>query len=222
MRTLLTALLLLAPLQAETLESVLNHLDEAAASFQCLTAQIRMVKHTAIVDADDVSEGTIWVKRVKPHVSRLLIEFTVPDTFYVALSEKKGEIYRPKIATVEEYDVSKFRHLKDQLWLLSFGTAGRDLTMHYRVRLEGSESVGSTAAVKLELVPNSKEMLQQFPRLEMWIDTGHWQPVQQKFYDITPGDFRISTFTDIKLNVRFPDSRLEIHAPGAKRVHPQR
>lgn len=216
-------LFLSAGLSAQTLESVLREMDTAAASFQSLTAHIRSLKHTAIVNDDTVDEGTIWVKRVKPKVTHLLIEFTVPDTYYVAVSEKKAEVYRPKIATLEEYDVTRFRDLKDQFWLLSFGAAGRDLSSHYRVSLKGTESVADKPAVKLELIPKSPELLKQVPRIEMWVSTSHWQPVQQKFYDVTPGDYRLSTYTGIKLNVPIPDSRLRIRpAKGTKKIQPQK
>ena len=223
LRTLLILILLLAPVRAQTLETVLAQMDSAAASFRSLTAHIRSVKHTAIVNDDTTDEGTLWVKRIKPHVSHLLIEFTVPDLYYVGVGEKKAEVYRPKIATLEEYDTTRFRDLRDQFWLLSFGAAGRDLTAHYQVTLKGPEPVDGKPAVKLELVPKSAELKQHIPRIEMWVSSSHWQPVQQKFYDLTPGDFRISTYTNVKLNLPFPDSRLKIRpAPGTKRVQPQK
>ena len=216
-------LLLLVPLRAQTLDSVLAQMDTAASSFRSLTARIRSVKHTAIVNDDTVDEGTLWVRRVRPKVSHLLIEFTIPDTYFVMVSEKKAEIYRPKIATVEEYDTTRFRNLKDQIWLLSFGAAGKDLTAHYEVSLKGPDTIDGKAALKLELIPKSKELLQNIPRVEMWVSTSHWQPVQQKFYDITPGDYRVSTYTDLKLNASFPDSKLRLHLPaGTKRVQPQK
>ena len=215
--------LLLAPLEAESLESVLGRMDQAAASFQSLTAHVRSVRYTAIVNDETVDEGTIWVKRVKPGVMRLLIDFTVPDTYYVAVSEKKAEVYRPKVSTLEEYDITRYGDLKDQLLLLSFGAGGRDLTSHYSVTLKGNESVAGKPAVKLELIPKSKQLLEHVPRIEMWVSISSWQPVQQKVYDVTPGDYRLSTYTNIKLNVPIPDSRLRIRtAPGTRKVQPQK
>ena len=209
--------------RAETLESVLRQMDSAAAAFQSLTAHVRSVKHTAIVNDDTVDEGTMWVKRVRPRVSRMLIEFTVPDKYYVAISEKKAEVYRPKIATIEEYDVAKFRDLKDQLFLLSFGAAGRDLAAAYKVSLKASETVAGSPAAKLELIPKSDKLLQQVPKIEMWVSTAIWQPVQQKVYDVTPGDYRLSTYTDVNLNVPVSEDQLKIHpARGTRRIQPQK
>ena len=79
------SLLSVAAARAETLESVLSQMDAAAAQFQTLTAHVRSVKYTAIVSDTTVDEGTIWVKKLKPHVSQMLIEFTLPDKYYVEI-----------------------------------------------------------------------------------------------------------------------------------------
>ncbi len=221
--SLLLAAALLVPAPADSLAAVLGEMDKAAAAFRSLTARVRVVRYTHIVRDETVDEGLIWVKRLRPRVSRLKIEFTSPDRYFVALTDKKAEVYRPRIAVVEEYDISRFRNLADQLWMLSFGASGRDLTSRYTVRPAGEEKVAGHAAVRLELLPKSAELLQHIPRLEMWISTELWQPVQQKIYEITAGDYRLYTYSDVKWNAAFPDSQLELQtAPGAKRIYPQK
>ncbi len=217
-RILFIAILIAGAARAHTLESVLREMDRAAAAFQTVTAHIRIVKYTAIVKDETADEGTIWVKRVKPRVSRLVIEFTLPDRYYLRLTEKKAEIYRPKIATVEEYDISRHRELAGQLWLLSFGAAGRDLASRYQMSFKGEEKVAGQPVVKLELIPRSAQLLENIPRIELWISTEHWQPVQQKFHEVTAGDYRLYTYTGLKWNAAFPDSRLELPLqPGVRR-----
>ena len=221
LRTLLFLGLLLGRLQARTLESVLSEMDSAAASFQSLTANLRVVKYTAIVNDQSVDEGVIWARRVRPHVNRFLLEFSKPDHYYVAVSERKAEIYRPKIATIEEYDVSKYRDLADQVW--PFGAAGKDLAARYKITLKEEENVAGQPAVKLELLPKDQKLLQHIAKVEMWISTANWQPVQQKFYDVTPGDYRLSTYSEVKVNVPVPESKTKLPAtPGAKRIQPQK
>ncbi len=209
--------LLPGALPAQNLEAVLSRMDAASASFQSLTARLRILKYTAIVRDESVEEGAIWVQRLKRGRSRLLIEFSSPDRYYVALSDKKAEIYRPKIGQVEEWDISRYRDLAEQIW--PFGASGRDLSGRYAISWKGPEAVAGQAAVKLELTPKSEKLAQNVPRIETWISTSHWQPVQQKFYDPTPGDFRLSTYTQVQLNVPLADSRLKLQLqPGAKRV----
>lgn len=222
---ILAALLAAAGLSAtaatHTVEHVLGRMDTAAAGFRSLTAHARIVKYTAIVKDETADEGTIWVKRVKPRVTHMLLEFTSPDRYFFKLTEKKAQIYRPKIATLEEYDVGQYRKMVDQLWLLSFGAAGRDLASRYRVSVHGEETVAGDITVRLDLVPKSAELLQHITRIEMWISTRLWQPVQQKFYEISPGDYRLYTYTDVKWNPEMPDSRLSLPAPpGTRRVQP--
>lgn len=213
--------LLVLPLPSQTLDAVLKRLDESAASFQGLVAHVRSLKHTEVVKDDSVDEGTIWVKRIKPKVSKFLIEFTVPDRYYLLVSERKAEVYRPKIAQVEEYDVSKYRDLAEQVW--PFGTAGRDFAARYKIVVKGTDPVAGAPAVKLEMIPKAEKLLQQLPRVEMWISTATWQPVQQKYYDVTPGDYRLFTYTEVKLNAPVPDAKLRLPlAPGTKRLQPQR
>ena len=204
-------------LRAQTLESVLKHMDEAAAGFQSLTAHLRSLKHTDIVKDDSIDEGTIRVKRVKPKVSRFLIEFTVPDKYYVAVTERRAEVYRPKIAEVEEYDVSKYRDLVEQVW--PFGASGQDLAARYKIALKGSEPAAGVPAIKIELIPKSPKLLEQVPRIEMWVSTQDWQPVQQKYHDVTPGDYRLFTYTDLKLNAPVTEAQIRLTLPaGVRRV----
>jgi outer membrane lipoprotein-sorting protein len=212
------ALLLAAPLAGQGLDGVLGKMDEAAASFQSLIAHIRSLKHTDIVKDDSVDEGTIWVKRARPKSSpRFLIEFSVPDKYYVLVTERKAEVYRPKIAQVEEYDVSKYRDLAQQVW--PFGTSGRELAARYRITGEGRESAGGAPAIKLELIPKSEKLAENIPRIEMWISTQYWQPLQQKYYDPTPGDYRLITYTDVRMNAPVPDSKIQLPVTaGVKRV----
>jgi len=218
---LLIAALSLASLQAQSLEDALRGMDQAAASFRTFTARLRSVKYTAIVKDEAVEEGYIWVKRVKPGVSHLLIEFTVPDTYYARLAENKAQIYRPKIATLEEYDLSPYRDLAEQHW--PFGASGRDLASRYQINWGGRETLAGEPAVKLELIPKSPRLLQHIPRLELWVSTSHWQPVQQKYYETTPGDHRLYTYSQAKVNVPVPDSRLRLTVPSrVKRIRPQR
>ncbi len=217
MRRLGLLLLALVPSSGQTLEEVLRHMDEAAAGFQSLTAHLRSLKHTDIVKDDSIDEGTIWVKRIRPKVTRFLIEFTVPDRYYVAVTERRAEVYRPKIGEVEEYDVSKYRDLVEQVW--PFGASGRELAARYKITLKGSEPAAGGPAVKLELIPKSQKLLEQVPRIEMWVSNRHWQPVQQKYYDPTPGDYRLFTYTDLKLNAPVSDAQIRLSLPaGVKRV----
>src|ERR1035441_380125 len=56
------------------LDAVLARLDQASISFRSVTADIRKIAHTEVVNVDDVDSGTILVKRLKPHDIRIRVD----------------------------------------------------------------------------------------------------------------------------------------------------
>lgn len=225
MRTLFTiCLLALAPsLQATDLNALLRKMDGAAANFQTLQAKVRWVKYSALVEDATTEEGVIVVRRNPDKSVDMLIEFQDPYPYFLSVQGTQVEIYRPKIAQVEEYDLSRSRESLEQALLLGFGTAGRFLEENYRIKLQGEETAAGQDTVKLELIPKSPDMINKIPRLEMWISKSGWQPVQQKLYEVNPGDYRLYTYTNIAHNPRLKKSAFRLKIPrGTKRVFPQK
>lgn len=211
------------PALAVDLDTLLANMDRASDAYRGMQAQLSWVSYTDIVEDTSTEEGIIKVLRDKKGRINLLIEFQKPYPYFVSIQGTKVEIYRPRIATVEEYDVSKSKDALEQALLLGFGTAGRFLSEHYELKLAGEETAAGEATVKLELVPKTEKMRESMSRLEMWISTNQWQPVQQKLYGPNPGDYRLYTYTDITLNPPLKESALRLKIPRkVKRVFPQR
>ena len=224
-RTWVAAVLLICPSMqgASDLETLLARMDQAAAEFRGMQAKLRWVKYTAIVEDESVEEGMIKVLRGKDGEFRLLVEFQTPYSYFFAVRGEKAEIYRPRIATVEEYDLSNSKAALEQALLLGFGTEGRFLSENYNVTWQGREAAAGEATAKLELVPKTEKMAQRIPRLEMWVSTASWQAVQQKLYLPAAGDYRLYTYSEIALNPSLRGSDLRLKIPrGVKRVYPQR
>jgi hypothetical protein len=76
-------------------------MDNAAGSFKSVTAKIRKVAHTAVLNDDDAESGSMWMTRQGKSV-QMRIEFTEPDPRSVGFHGRKAEIYYPKINTVQE------------------------------------------------------------------------------------------------------------------------
>ncbi len=207
---------------AVDLPTVLRNMDAAAAKFQGLEAHVQWVKYTAIVDTKSVEEGTILARRNKSSVD-VMIEFQKPSNYFVSVRGTKAQIYRPRIATVEEYDVSKSKDIMDQVLLLGFGTSGSFLEKNYEVTLDGEETAAGQETVKLKLIPKSEELLKKIPRLEMWVSKTKWHPVQEKLYEVNSGDYRLHTYTDIVFNPPLKDAQFKLKLPGnVKKVSPQK
>jgi outer membrane lipoprotein-sorting protein len=208
-------------------ETVLRNMDATAAKFQGLKANVEWVKYTAIVGVKSAEQGEVIARRNKNKSVDVMIEFKTQDgkpyNYFVTVQGAKAQIYRPQIATVEEYDVSKSKDLMDQVLLLGFGTSGSYLEKNYSVTIKGEETAAGEETVKLELVPKSEELMKKIPRLEMWVSKSKWHPVQEKLYEQNSGDYRLHTYTNIVFNPPLKDSQFRLNLPGnVKKVSPQK
>ena len=210
------------PAPPETLKATLARVDQAAAGFKGMSAHVRRIYHTAVINDDTVDSGTMYLKRVRPNEIRMLINLTEPDVRSVAVAGNKGELYYPKIKTVQEYDLSRYRGLMDQFMLLGFGNSAKDLENGFAIRLVGEQTVAGQASTQLELVPKSPQVLQRLSKVDLWVSDATGYPVQQKFY-LPGGDYQMVTYTDVKVNPNLPDSALKLQLPrGVKREQPQK
>jgi outer membrane lipoprotein-sorting protein len=217
-------LLLLAvfPLAGQSLEDVFSRIDKAAQSFKALTADMKRVSHTAVINDDSVESGSIKLKRVKAHDTRMLIDFTGVDAKTIALDGSAVQIYYPKINTVQVYELGNNRNLVDQFLLLGFGAGSADLKNAYNTTFAGSEDINGQKTGHIQLVPKSNEVLQKLKKAELWIaDSG--LPMQQKFVTSATGDYILVTYSNVRVNPSLSDSALKLKLPkGVKTEHPQK
>jgi outer membrane lipoprotein-sorting protein len=201
---------------ADTLDGALNRLDRAGSQFKGMTAQFVNVKHTAIVNEDSPSEGSIKIKKKPPSDILGLLEFVKPDKRTVVLNGKTVDVYLPNIKTVQEVDLGKHKVWVEQFFLFGFGTSKSDLQASYDVSYGGPETINGEAATRLVLMSRKPEVSRQLSKFELWISDKTGQPVQQKFYEPS-GDYNVFTYSDMKINPNLPDSELEKHPKGYKK-----
>jgi outer membrane lipoprotein-sorting protein len=194
---------------------VLARIDSAGAAFHGMSANLRRLSHTAVINEDTVDSGTVLLKRPKPRDMRMLVDFTQPDPKTVAFQGRKVEIYYPKIQTVQEFDVGQNKDLLSQFFLLGFGTSRADLLSNYNIQFLGTETLDGRQ------IPKSKAVLEHLKKFELWIaDSGY--PVQQKFY-LPGGDYMLMTYSDMKINPELRDAALKLQVPkNVKREYPQK
>lgn len=195
--------------QGQSTADIFSRLDQAAHSFTSATATIRVTTHTAIINEDDTQIGTVTVKRNFPTDLHFLITFTGQDAQSLAFRGDTLQIYYPRLNTVREYDISKYKDLAQKLILVGFGMAGRELAANYDITNLGDERVQSQDSVHLQLIPKSSEVLKQLSRIDLWVSLATDCPVQQKFY-LPGGDYRLVTYSDVKVNPRLPASALDL------------
>lgn len=209
------------PASPDSLDEVLARMDRAAPAFRGFSADLTSVTHTAVINEDVAETGRILLMRSK-HEMTMLVEFTNPNPKSVVVRGRKAEIYYPKQQTIEEYDIAQYRALLDQFMLIGFGTSGQELASAYDMKALGNENVAGTQASHLELIPKTAEVRKNMKKLELWIPESDGYPVQQKIY-LAGGDYKLFTYTNVKMNPPLGDSDLKLRVPkDTKRIFPQR
>jgi outer membrane lipoprotein-sorting protein len=204
------------------LQAIYARLDKAAAGFKSFSANMQRLTHTDVINSDDIDRGTIKLKRANARADlKMLIEITEPDPKAVSVQGKKGDLYYPRMQTVQEYDLGKFREWLDQFYLMGFGTSSKELQDSYAVRYLGTDTKGGKPVSGLELVPKSKEIQQHIKKFELWLSDSNGLPIEQKIYPA--GQYIVVTYSNISINPDIPDSALKLQLPkGTKWEYPQK
>ena len=202
------------------LENVLENMDKSAAKFTSLIADLDYTKVTVIVNDRSTQNGRILFDK-SGGKTRVMIAFTKPAQKYVLFAGGKVSLYQPKIAEVQEYQLSERQDLVEQFLLLGFGTPGTELRKAYEVAFKGSENIAGQDSYLLDLTPKSQKVAAQLTRIQLWISPQNWEPVQQKFFE-PGGDYVISRYSNMKLNTRISDKEFRLPLKGKVRtVRPQ-
>src|ERR1039457_2274285 len=206
----LAAASLSAPPADTPLDAVLARLDQASATFKALTADIRKVSHNDVVNVDAVDSGTIMVKRVKPHDTRIRVDLTNPRQ-NVTIGGGKFQVFYPQTNEAQEVDLGKNRGMVDQFMLLGFGSNSGEMRNAYTVTLGGADAINGEKTIRIVLVPKDPEILARVKKCELWISDKGWT-VQQKFHT-GGGDYVLSTYSGMKINPSIADRELKLELP---------
>ena len=205
-----------APQAGNTLEAALARMDETAAKFKGITANIRRLSRTEVVEKEEVEEGTIAAKKIKPKDTHILIKMTTPDTKFYFVGGGKAVVYNPKSMEAQEANLGRSKETVNQLLLLSFGSNSADLKSAYTIKLGAAETVNGEKATRLELTPKSADVLKYVKRCDMWI-TDKGMAVQQKFFQ-PGGDYVLTTYRNMTMAPNLPDSAVKLDIPHDVKV----
>ena len=201
-----------------TTESVLQKMDKSAADFRSLTADIEHIKYTDVVKDTSSETGQIFVRRDQ----KMRIDFTKPDPRVILRTGDTLFVYTPKINRVEEYNLGKNRSLVDQYVLLGFGTKSQSMQRSYDIALTGEEEVEQHKTFLLTLTPKSEDVRKQITKIQMWIDSSSWLPVQQKFFEAGSGDYFLSKYSHMMKNLKIADAKFKPNWPKSVKVEKPR
>lgn len=203
-------------LPAESVDSILSRMDQAAPLFHGMSADIHMITYTAIIGDKTDENGTFKMQR-KGGAVRAIIDFSgQTDAREIAFLGNIIRMYYPKLKMYQDYDVGKNSNVLNQFLLLGFGSSGKELAQSYAISAEGTENVAGVETTKLLLLPKSEGVKQRLSKIEMWIPANAAYPIQQQFYEPS-GNYERVTYSNVKLNPSIKGD-LELKLPsGVKR-----
>lgn len=218
----LCSLLLVIPAMlsaAEPVATALAHMDRNAAVFTGISTGITRVTHNAFLNSNHTESGTMLLKRPAPRDMRVLIAFEAQT---VSMLGETAQIYNPKTKTVQVYDATKFRSLFDQFFLLGFGSSGKELAAAYDISPLGEQTLNGEQTLRLQLIPQAKNVRDQLPKVELWLSNASGYPLQQQLF-FPNGDYQTITYSNLKVNPKIADSSVKLKLPKDVQItHPGR
>jgi len=184
------------------LDAVMRELDREAKDLHSLSADIERTTVTVVVNDKSTESGKIFMRTD----GKMRIELTKPDQRMILRNGDKVWHYLPKTKRVEEYDISKYGALADSLLTIGLGSSGSSLKKHFLVTMLGEATVEDRKTVQLELVPKDEKLRSQIDRIHLWVDTGSWLAIQQKFFETGSADYIVINYRNIMTNTKMPEN----------------
>jgi outer membrane lipoprotein-sorting protein len=186
------------------LEKVLDSMDRAAAGFKTTEAAFVWDQYQKVVDETDTQKGRVYFRRSGKEVE-MAADITEPDAKYVLYTDSKVQVYQPRIEQVTVWNAAKNKGDLESYLVLGFGGRGHDLAQSFEVKYLGSEDLNGIRTAKLDLVPKSEKVRNNFSHITLWIDPERGISVQQQLFD-PDGNYRLAKYSDIKINQKIADN----------------
>jgi len=192
------------------LDNVIKKMDASAASFRSAQADFEWDRYEKVIDeVDDVQTGTIYYRRNGKEVEMMAdikmdgssADSMKPEPKNVLFRQGKIQMYQPKPDQVTVYDLGKNSSDFESYLVLGFGGSGQDLLKAFDVAYQGQETIGGVSTAKLQLVPKSDRVRNNFKQIILWIDLDRGISVQQQFFE-PQGDYRLAKYSNIRMNAK--------------------
>jgi outer membrane lipoprotein-sorting protein len=209
----------LAP--AQSVDRLLARLDQAAATFKGVKADMRRTSYTASIQVTEEESGSTVIRQSSPGKLEFRIDMAGANANTWVVRDQSAEHFLPAIYQVEVWDIKKYRDVAQTLLVLGFGMSGRELTARYTVSNPRQDAVGGRAATAVDLAPKSQDVMEKLhlKKVELWVAEDTAAPVREKFY-FSDGNTWTVEYSNVQLNPKLPASALDL-PKGAKRVKMQ-
>ena len=201
---------------AATLDSVLQKMDTAAASFQTTQADFVWDQYQRVVDETDTQKGTVYYRRSGKEIE-MMADIKEPEQKFLLYKDGKLQVYQPKIEQVIQYTAGANHNEIESYLVLGFGGSGQDLKNSFDVTYQGEETVDNIVTGKLHLTPKSEKVRNYFTEAFLWIDLNRGISLQQKFMQ-SQGDYRLAKYSAVKVNAKISNDVFRLKTTGKTKI----
>lgn len=188
-------------------------MDEAAANFHSVQADFVWDQYQRVVDEHDIQTGTVYYRRTGEKIE-MMAEIKSPLQKFMLYKDGKLQVYQPGMEQVLVYPTGGNRSEIETYLVLGFGGSGEDLTKAFDVSYLGEETIGNIATGKLQLIPKSAKIRNDyFSKALLWIDLSRGISVQQEFMQ-GEGDYRLAKYSDIRVNTKIGNDVFRLKTTG--------
>ena len=200
----------------DKLQDVLNQMDEAATRFHTTQANFTWIQYNKVIDdVADTQKGKIYFRRPGKDI-QMAADLSEPDTKQLIFADGKIQVYQPRMDQVDVYDASAHREEFESFLVVGFG-GGHDMLKSFAIKFLGTEKISDIETAKLDLIPKSEKVKQNFAHLVLWIDPQRGISLQQQLFE-TSGDYRLAKYSDIQVNQKISDNVFKMKTSAKTKV----
>ncbi len=212
-----------AAAEAPGLRDILARMDQSAAQFHGMKANVKRVSHTAVLNEDSTETGNLAIRKISPHEVQGRLEIETPDKKAYLINNRTVEIFYPNLNQVEIYRIGKEGEQLTQFILLGFGTSGTDLEKNYDMKVTGAATLDGEKVDVIQLTPKGGEAKKLVTTVDLWLRaTGPAYPLKERILQPS-GDSLVMTYSGVQINPPMGPEATSLKLPaGVKKVYPQR
>lgn len=197
------------------LGQILNRMDSFNKSLKSVQADVTMLKFNPQLGIEDKYSGSTSYLPKAAGKMYVRLDWTKPAVEQMSVIGDDYRLFKPSINQVYVGKVNKAKAGGAAGNALAFMNMSKDqLKANYTVVYLGTENVGATPTLKLQLTPKATA---NYKSAELWVD-GNGMPIQAKILEMN-NDTTTVTLSNIRTNVTINASIFVLNIPkGAKTI----
>jgi outer membrane lipoprotein-sorting protein len=205
--------------QNMSLQDVYTQMDQAAAKFQSVEAEISVDRYTKIVQEHSTQSGTTAFERAGGTIEMAMHLRAGSDDPETIILYKNGEadVYQPAQKTETVLSAGANRSEFDSMLTTGIGASSKDLQANWEVNFQGMEVVGGVSCAKLDLVPKQQNVKNNFSHETVWVDLTRDLSLKQILFQ-PDGDTRTATYTNVRYNKPVTEKTFTLKVPSGVQV----